>query len=722
MKIKYAVLLLVIPFIAQAQKQEKKALTMQQAVIGLYTDLKVANLSQLQFCGSSDQYAYTRKKDDTYVLFQANPTDHKPTVFMDLLDLNAMLSSKGEQEAKRLPRIQWIDASSFYFHKDGKTFWVDKNGDRMKMEQLWELPKGSNITSEDHNKPQLAFVQKHNLSIVTPKETMQITTDGNENIVYGQAVHRNEFGINGGSFWSPKSNYLAFYRMDQSMVNDYPIIDWSDIPATSKNIKYPMAGGTSHQVTIGIYDLKNKSTRYLQIDGPKDQYLTSVTWSPDEQHIYVGVLSRNQKRLDFNKYNVTTGQKVKTIFTDENDRYVEPQHPLWFYNNTPGEFIWLSQRDGYMHMYRYKNDALDKQITKGDWIVNSTLGYYKELDEVIFSATKDDAMQKNIYGVTLSNNKIRKINTEGGWHSPQLSSSGKQLIDAYSNYATPRNIDVVNVANPKTQKRLLTAKNPLADYETAKVKLVKLRVENNIVLNGKLIYPIDFDSTLKYPAIIYVYNGPHVQLVKDAFPYSGNLWRDYMAAKGYFIFVLDGRGSSNRGFEFESATHRRLGELEMRDQLKGAEFLTSLPYIDAKRLGVHGWSYGGYMTTSLMTRYPDVFKCGVAGGPVMDWGMYEIMYTERYMDSPDSNSNKSGYDKTRLWDKSDQLKNNLLIIHGAQDDVVVWQHSMKFIRNAVKKNKPVDYFVYPAHPHNVRGRDRIHLMQKISDYFDLYLK
>ena len=195
-----------------------------------------------------------------------------------------------------------------------------------------------------------------------------------------------------------------------------------------------------------------------------------------------------------------------------------------------------------------------------------------------------------------------------------------------------------------------------------------------------------------------------------------------MANKGYFIFVLDGRGSSNRGFEFESATHSKLGEVEMRDQLKGVEFLTSLPYIDAGRLGIHGWSFGGYMTTSLMTKYPDVFKCGVAGGPVIDWSMYEIMYTERYMDTPDSNSNKAGYEQTQLWDKADKLKNPLLIIHGAQDDVVVWQHSMKFIRNAVKTNTPVDYFVYPAHPHNVRGRDRVHLMQKISDYFDLHLK
>ncbi len=727
MKINYLLPLLFISFLAHAQeekidKTEKKEFSIQQAVIGLYTDLRIANISQLNFCGSSDRYSFTRKKDSSQLIYSASPENHEQKVFLDLEQFNSLLKSKGLKEVKSFPRLHWIDGNSFYFHKKGSTFWVNKKEDNTEIKQLWKLPEGANITAEDQNKPQLAYIHKHNLNIATAKENIQLTTDGSENIVYGQAVHRNEFGIMNGSFWSPKSNYLAFYRMDQGMVNDYPIIDWSSDPAKTRTIKYPMAGGTSHQVTLSVYDVKNKATQNIQVDGPRDQYLTSVSWSPDEKYIYIGILSRSQKYLSFNKYSAETGLKVSTIFTDKHDKYVEPQHPLWFYNNTPDEFIWLSQRDGYMHMYLYKNDKLVKQVTKGDWIVNATLGYNKELNEVIFTATKDGAMQKNVYGVTLSNNTIRKINNEAGWHSPKLSQTGNYLIDAYSNYATPRNIDVVSVANPEKQKRLLTAKNPLKDFKTASVKLVKLKVENNIILNGKLIYPIDFDSSKNYPAVVYTYNGPHVQLVKNSFPYTGNLWYDYMANKGYFIFVLDGRGSSNRGFEFESATHGKLGEIEMRDQLKGVEFLTSLPFIDANRLGIHGWSFGGYMTTSLMTKYPDVFKCGVAGGPVIDWSMYEVMYTERYMDTPDSNSNEAGYKQTQLWDKAKNLKNPLLIIHGAQDDVVVWQHSMKFIRNAVKTNTPVDYFVYPAHPHNVRGRDRVHLMQKITDYFDLHLK
>ncbi len=723
MKIKTILCILTfLPLISIAQRMERKKFTIEQAVLGLYTDLKIASLDQLQFCGDSEYYSYIRNQDGKENIYTVNPSSHEPNMFLQLDDLNKLLEDQQQKTLKTLPALRWTDSLSFYFHHDNNTYFFTKTAEGTSLKKLWSLPTGSNITAEDPNKAQLAFAENHNLFIATTTGNIKITDDGNENIVYGQAVHRNEFGINGGSFWSPKSNMLAFYRMDQSMVADYPIIDWSATPATVSNIKYPMAGGKSHHVTLGIYDIKNKTTKYLNIAGPEDQYLTAVSWSPDEKYIYVGVLSRNQKHLDLNKYSTETGLKVATVFTEENDKYVEPQHQPWFYNNKPGEFVWLSQRDGFMHMYLYQDDTFLKQLTKGDWIVNETLGYNKERNEIIFTSTMEDAMQHNIYAVKIDDGNIKRLSATNGWHYPILSKNANQLIDQYKNYEIPNNIDIINLSDPSLQKRLLTARNPLEEYETAKVKLIKLRVENNILLNGKLVYPLDFDSNKHYPAIIYTYNGPHVQLVKDQFPYSSNLWYDYMAAKGYFIFMLDGRGSSNRGFDFESATHHKLGEIEMRDQMKGVEFLSSLPYIDTKRLGIHGWSFGGYMTTSLMTKYPDVFKAGVAGGPVMDWAMYEIMYTERYMGSPDSNSNAEGYSQTQLWDKTKQLKNKLLLIHGAQDDVVVWQHSMKFIRNAEKNGKQVDYYVYPSHPHNVRGRDRVHLMQKISDYFDTYLK
>lgn len=713
------ILFLLFALSLQVQAQ-KKHLSMQQAVLGLGRDLRIADLGQLQFMGKSNYYSYVYTKDKEEILYYANPVSHDIIPFISLQQLNTLLSNENLDTLKSFPTIHWMDEYSFYYSVKNSYYKVDNNeGKLLKVKKMFALPKAAQVLDMAEKNMAIAYKENDNLFIQKGEEQIQISQDGSKNLLYGEAVHRNEFGINGGTFWSPNGNALAFYKMDQSMVADYPIIQWNDVPAKNENIKYPMAGGVSHQVSIGIRFLDKKENIYLNIEGPKDQYLTSVTWSPDENYIYVGVLNRDQNFLQMQLFNAKSGKYIKTIFDEKNEKYVEPQHPLYFFSNDPKEFIWLSQRDGYMHMYLYQDDIFFKQVTKGDWLVNSILGYNPTSHEIIFTGSKDGYMQENIYAVNIKNTVVRNVGFDKGLHTATLSHDGTLLLDKLKNNATPNQIDVLDVRSGKSLKRLLTANNTLSEYETARVKLVQLVTENNITLSGKLIYPSNFDSTKKYPCIVYLYNGPHVQLIKDGFPYTGNLWYDYMADKGYFIFTMDGRGSSNRGFNFESATFKQLGKVEMEDQMKGVKFLKSLPYIDANRLGVHGWSFGGFMTTSLMINYPDVFKCAVAGGPVMDWSMYEIMYTERYMDTPETN--KMGYDNTRIWDKMDKVKGKLLLIHGAQDDVVVWQHSMKAIKNSVDNNVQLDYFVYPGHPHNVRGKDRVHLMQKISDYFDLYL-
>lgn len=308
-----------------------------------------------------------------------------------------------------------------------------------------------------------------------------------------------------------------------------------------------------------------------------------------------------------NRYDAMTGEFVKTIFEETNPKYVEPQHPLYFPTENPNQFVWWSQRDGYMHLYLYTNDGAPVQLTSGAWIVNEILGFDKKTQEIVFTSTKDGAMQKNVYAVNVTTKAIRTVSTTMASHTAQLSASGTYLIDVFTNKETPRAIEIHNI-NSKQEKRILTAPNTLTEYNTARVELVNLKAADGTTLYGKLIYPTDFDSSKKYPTIVYLYNGPHVQLNKDVFPYSGNLWYDYMAQHGYIMFVIDGRGSSNRGFAFESATHRQLGTLEMDDQLVGVNYLKSLPFVDANRMGVHGWSYGGFMTTSLMLRHPGIFK------------------------------------------------------------------------------------------------------------------
>uniref|UniRef100_UPI002F92D013 S9 family peptidase n=1 Tax=Kaistella sp. TaxID=2782235 RepID=UPI002F92D013 len=606
------------------------------------------------------------------------------------------------------------------FTREGRYFRLEKTGSDWKITEWTALNEGAeNVKILGDNKT-IVYTVKNNLFVNRNGKTVAITDDENAAIVNGQAVHRNEFGIDGGIFAAPSNNKIAFYRMDESMVTDYPIIDWASTPAKNVNIKYPMAGNTSHQVTLGVYDINSQKKTFLNIEGDKEQYLTAVTWSPDSKYIFVGVLNREQNHMKMNQYDAVSGNLVKTLFEETSDKYVEPQHPLLFFPNSNTDFIWQSQRTGYNHLFHYSLEkGLIAQITKGDWLVTDILGFNEKKKEIYYASTQESPMERHLYRINWNNFKTQKLSAAPGMHTGILSKDGTQLYDIYSNATTPRSVNLLNTATLKS-KNILTSENPLKNYKRPEIKNVTLKADDGTPLFGKIILPTDFDATKKYPTIVYLYNGPHLQLVTNSFPASGNLWYEYMAQNGYIVFTMDGRGSSNRGLKFEQAVFRNLGETEMNDQLKGVDYLKSLPYVDGDRLGIHGWSFGGFMTTSFMLKHPEVFKVGVAGGPVIDWSMYEIMYTERYMDTPQTNA--EGYKNSNLLDKVQNLKGKLLMIHGAQDDVVVLQHSMKFLKAAVDNGVQLDYFVYPGHAHNVMGKDRVHLMQKVTDYFDEYLK
>ncbi len=687
---------------------QQKKLTMQDAVLGLGTNLAVENLRQVQLIPS--HHAFTQNVKTSYG--EALIQKQLPSLKVDTLFRSKDFTNN------RIPSLTWIDGDrAFYQDKTGLQI-IDKKGQK----KSWAtLPKEAENLEFDAVNNQLGYTVDNNFFFVYAHgKTHQVTTDGSYVIVNGLSVHQNEFGIHKGIFISPKGSLVAFYRMDQTVVADYPIVDWSVQPAVNKNIKYPAAGTKNHTVTLGVFNPKTQKTTFINTDTSKDQYLTSVTWSPDESHIYIGVLSRNQKHLQLNQYNAVSGQLVKTLFEEKDAKYVEPQNELYFLPGYKNEFVWWSQRDGFMHLYRFNAEGkLLNQITKGSWLVNEIVGQNAKTKELFVTTTKDSPKDKQLYAVNWENGKLRKLSTDAGIHTVQVSSDGQYAIDSWTNEQTPRVIQALST-NGKFKETLLTAPNPLKDYGTAKVENVLLKADDGTDLYGKLIYPSNFDATKKYPVIVYLYNGPHAQMITNRFPASGNLWYDVLADKGYVVFSMDGRGSSNRGLKFEQAIHAKAGTVEMNDQLKGVDFLKSLPFVDASRMGIHGWSYGGFMTTSFMLRQPDVFKAGVAGGPVLDWKQYEIMYTERYMESPQDNP--KGYEENNLINRTKDLKGKLLMIHGAQDPVVVWQHSIDFVREAVKNGVQMDYFVYPGHEHNVRGKDRIHLMQKITDYFDLHLK
>ena len=568
-----------------------------------------------------------------------------------------------------------------------------------------------------------AYVDNNQLFVVDANEKKhQISTDGSREIVYGLSVKRNEFGITKGTFWSPNGQRLAFYRMDQNMVTDYPQVDIFPRSATYEPDKYPMAGMTSHKVTVGVYDLESDKTTYLQAGDPTDRYFTNITWSPDSKTIYMLELNRGQNDCRLVSYDATTGEKLAELYRETSDKYVEPLHPIEFLPWDDTKFILQSEKDGYNHLYLFDINGKElKQMTKGSWVVMDVLGFNRKQKTIIFKANKEHPLHHRLYSVSMTGN-IKPLETVDGVHNGVLSSSGNYLIDRFSTPTRPRVIDVVDI-NQKTPRHtnLLEAEDPWTGYRQPIFECGSIKAADGVTdLYYRMVKPYDFNPEKKYPAVVYVYGGPHANNIQASWHWASRTWETYMSQKGYIVFILDNRGSQYRGRDFEQATFHQLGQIEMLDQMKGVDYLRSLPYIDMHRLGVHGWSFGGFMTISLMTNYPEVFKVGVAGGPVIDWKWYEVMYGERYMGTPQNNP--EGYERTSLIAKAGNLKGKLQIITGYNDNTVVPQHCLSFLDACIKAGTQPDFFAYPGEEHNMRGHASVHLHERITQYFEDYLK
>ena len=595
--------------------------------------------------------------------------------------------------------------------------------DWSKCEVVWKQTcEGETETHWNKTSRTSAYVKDNQLWITNAEgKTKQLTTDGSREIVYGQAVHRNEFGIEEGIFWAPDGNRFAFYRMDQSMVTDYPQVNTFERVATYEPDKYPMLGMTSHKVTVGIYDCTNGNIQYLKAGDPTNRYFTNIAWSPDSKTVYMFELNRLQNDCQLVSYDATSGNKLKELYREKSDKYVEPMHPIVFLPWDSKQFVMQSQKDGYNHLYIYNiGTGAIRQLTKGNFVVEDFCGFNTKNKSVIIATNEANPIQRNIYTVDVKSGKRKALDNGRGCHNASLSKSGQWIVDMYSEPDVPRNYDLVATANAKSL-RLLTSKDPWEGYQQPIFESGSIKAANGTTdLYWRMVKPADFDASKKYPTVVYVYGGPHAHNVEASWHWYSRSWETYMAQKGYIVFILDNRGSENRGLEFEQATWHKLGKVEMLDQMKGVDYLKSLPYVDANRLGVHGWSYGGFMTISLMTNYPDVFKVGVAGGPVIDWRWYEVMYGERYMGTPDTN--KEGIEACSLIPMAKNLKGKLQIIIGMNDPTVVPQHALSFIDACTEAGTQPDFFVYPGEGHNMMGHKSVHLHERITQYFEDYLK
>lgn len=710
-------LLLIFLFLSISSAQ-KKNFTTEDVMINSMTYLKPATLEGLQWVNSDEAaYSYVERDGDEYNLVKGFASSGKKEELVSLQFLNTTLMSLEMEGTSGFPEIKWIDGNSFYFWIEHNIVKYDLNSQTPAI--MHRLPADIDTTNckLSPNLTYAAYVQENDLYLSSKQETgKRITYDGSYNVTNGLPASRNEFGIETGIFWAPNSEMIAFYHEDLSDVTDYPLLNIETKPATIEYIKYPMAGGKSQRVKIGVYDITTDRAIWLKTDGEEYQYLTSVTWGPNSEYIYAAHLNRDQNHLQLKKYDALTGELLNTLFEEKNDRYVEPEHPLYFIPNHPDRFLWFSERDGWNHLYEYNTGGkLIKQITYGEWVVTKLNGFDAAGENLFITATKESPIERHFYKVNLSNNELTKYTSGDGTHTVQLHKTGFYFIDEYNSLKVPNETRIIDYKG-NIVSVIQKAGNPWEEYSVGDTELFTIKSESNDDLYSRMIYPPDFTKDNNYPVIIYVYGGPHVQKVTHEFIVDKyQIWFRLMAQKGYLIFTLDNHGSPYRGLEFEQTTFRQLGEVELRDQLTGLKHLKSLPYIDTNRIGVYGWSYGGFMATNLMLRSNDQIKVGVAGGPVIDWQYYEVMYTERYMDTPQANP--EGYKNSNLLNYIENLNGKLLMMHGTSDPTVVWQNSLLFADKAVELNIPLDYFPYYGHGHHVLKREGIHLYDKITNYF-----
>lgn len=690
--------------------QEKKMLTPEDASYNNY-DIYPKGKS-FKWLGDTDKYVFTEGDELRY----QTPGEKSSHTLLTMDQINGIGKDNGIGDFSRIPNITWKDENCGYFYKrgeDGGLILYLLNINEKAVKKVTAIPANADNVSLNETTMRIAYTIGNDLYIADGDKTLRLT-ENPEHVIAGQSVHRKEFAIDGGIFWSPDGNKLAYYLMDESMVTDYPLVDITTRIAEAKPIKYPMAGMTSHIVKLHVYDIATGTDVTMQTGEPEEHYLTAITWNNDNEKIYIGILNRGQDTLNFNEYNALNGEFNKTIFHDEDAQYVEPQGPAYFLPGSTSEFLWIAQRDGYYHLWLHNTETLKtKQVEKGDYVVTAFNGFDGK-GNAYYTSTEVSPLQRHFYRVNIKKGKKTRITQRHGTHNVSPSKSGRFFIDSYTSTDVPRAVCIQDDKG-RDFAPLYMAENPLKDYNIGVTELDTIKAEDGQSLYTRIVKPYNFDENKKYPVIVYVYGGPHAQLITDTWLAGAGIYLNYLAQEGFIVFTIDNRGSADRGEAFEQVIHRQCGQMEMHDQMAGIEYLKTKPYVDPERIGSDGWSYGGFMSTSLKINYPETFKVSVAGGPVINWKYYEIMYGERYMDTPEENP--EGYKLTALDNKTDKLEGKLLLIHCSTDPTVVWQHSLSFLENAIHNGKQMDYFVYPGHDHNVYGKDRVHLITKITEYF-----
>ena len=691
---------------------EEKQIPLEGLIPGgaRYEELQPLRLQQLQRWTSEGDDLLFFVRQEVAIVFSLSLA--KPMAQIPLSDMTGWSEEQASFAAAAFhivptePYRVWTQVGALIFFLDFRQGRVVR---KLSLQSQWS---GFNYSAEADA---FAYTCGNGLFLLrSDGSSLLVEQSPDEGITAGQTAARDEFGIFSGTFWSPDGTVLAYYRIDERKVTQYPLVNIEDPISSLNMIRYPMAGQTSQEADLCLFHLKSAHKVTVAKQGARDAYLCCVTFSPDCQSVFAAELQRNQQQFSLNQFEVSSGAFLRTLFTESDEKYVEPQHPLFFIPDGSGRFVWQSRRDGYNHLYLYSADGqLLSQLTHGQWEVTALVGYDGSADRLLVQSTSWSPLCRDVLSVSLQG-VVSRLSVEPAVHSPSCLSGGT-YVDQFSSHLIPGEVKVCRLSDGAAQVSLLSAVNPLLEYSVPECRLGSLRLQND-ELYYRLVLPPHFSDTAKYPMVCYFYGGPHVQLVVDNWN-CGTAGFEYMMAQaGYVVFTIDPHGSDNRGRDFEQTVWRHIGQPQLADYCEAVKAVCrQCTFIDDSRIGVYGWSFGGFMATSLMLKAPELFKVGVAGGPVINWRYYEVMYTERYMQTPQQN--EEGYDENDLCRFVGQLRGRLMLIHCNNDPVVLWQNSLQLLKASVKAGRQLDYNVYVGHPHNVRGPERVHLMTKVRRYF-----
>ncbi|MBL8725167.1 MAG: S9 family peptidase [Planctomycetes bacterium] len=634
----------------------------------------------------------------------------------------AVWAALGEPAAagRPLPACRWLDATTLRI-EHGAALWHWQPGQERATAVLrWaepdagDTPQHSIAPDDQHT----AYVRQRQLWLQSRAGRLrQLTFDGSADLVYGGAAHRAEFGIDRGLFWSADGRWLAFYREDQRGIAPYPYQDLQSLPPKPVAGRYPMAGRPHGRVQVGICDTADGSLCWLEADPDEDVYWTNLAFGPGPS-LVVARVSRRQEDLELVRYDLRTGRRLSTLWTEHDAKWLEPEHPPTFLPD--GRFLWWSYAEGYRHLFLHGPDgARLHQVTKGAFDVQTLLGLSPDLGTVWFQASGEDPRQLHLFAAPLASGEVRQLTQERGTHRAELAPDASAAALVWSNLETRPSTRLLDLQSGAVTP-LPAPNDPLGGFALPAQRLFQIAAEDDTVLYGHLALPPNLAEGQKCPVLLYVYGGPHVQLVTDQWLGGAPLWLQALAAEGYAVCRLDNRGTPNRGLPFAQAIHRRLGTLEVQDQLRAVAWLAEQPFVDGSRIGVHGWSYGGYLTLRLLLAAPTTFACGISGAPVTDWAMYETGYGERYMDTPAENA--EGYQQSSCLPLAGRLQKPLLLVHGTDDRTVMWSHSLAFVDRCIDAGVPLDYFPYPMQRHGLTGRDRQHFLKLLRDWLGKHLQ